>query len=267
MFDPNGTVAERRREIDRFHRHNCAPTVVIDMDVWIEPAFALVKEINNTAPEGSPKVTLRDAVIKASALALRKNTIYHSAYNGRYMLLPSEGIDIGTPVPDGQSAVVAVVKNADTLSLGEIAAAVGKAVEDLSAGRGRPAERPWHAGRLLLGAAMFAGGGLRRVVRSRLPSLEKRWLESEHKKLGGFMVTDVSEAGVTACHGQLTQPLVSSLTMLAIKDEVSTEKGAIRVRRMLPLALEFDHKLLDAGGSSRFLSEIRGLLESPGALR
>jgi len=267
MFDPNGTVAERRLEIDRYHRLNCAPTVVIDMDVGIEPALLLLEQINQAIPQGQARISLRDLVIKATALALQKNPIYHSAYDGKFMLVPSEGIDIGTPIPEGQSSIIAVVKNADKLTLAGIASEVQKAHDEASSEHERLAARPWHAGKTFLGVAAFSAGGLGRMLRSRLPVLERRWLRAEHQKLGGFMVTDVSSDGVTACHGQLTQPLLSSLTMLAIKNEVSTENGIVRIKKMLPLALGFDHRLLDAGGSSRFLTEIRNLLESPEALK
>ena len=263
MSDPNGVIAARRPTIDRYHRLNCAPTVVIDMDVHVEPALAWIDRLNAGLKADASRVGLLHAVIKATALALRTHTLFNCAYNGRFRLIQNGGIDIGAPVVEGDTSITVVINGADMLAVPEISRQFSKNLIEAREEHARQARRPWYAETALAGAVMAAADNARQGLRALVPAWESRWLMEQHKRLGAFMITDVSGEGVTACHGQLTAPHLAGLAMLAIRDDVVVENGTPRTRRMLPLALEFDHKLADAGASSRFLVQIKAALEAP----
>ncbi|MFA6034948.1 MAG: 2-oxo acid dehydrogenase subunit E2 [Myxococcota bacterium] len=263
MSDLNGVIAARRPTIDRYHRLNCAPTVVIDMDVHIEPALAWIDRLNAGLPAGAQRVGLLHAMIKATAIALRTHTLFNCSYNGRFRLVQNDGIDIGAPVVEGDTSITVVINGADTMSVTEIAAQFSRHLIEAREEQAHLARRPWYAETALAGAVMAVAQNARQGLRALVPSWESRWLREQHRTLGAFLITDVSGEGVTACHGQLTAPHLAGLAMLAIRSDVVVESGVPRTRRVLPLALEFDHKLADAGASSRFLVQIKAALEAP----
>ena len=90
MDTPRDIIAARRYVIDRFHRKNCAPTVVIDMDVEIGRALTWIEGLN-AARLGGAEVTLTHAVLKATAMGLREHIFYNYGYNGQYRIVPHDG--------------------------------------------------------------------------------------------------------------------------------------------------------------------------------
>lgn len=51
--------------------------------------------------------------------------------------------------------------------------------------------------------------------------------------------------------------------MIQQRKAVLAEDGRAVVRRVLPLSLAFDHRVLTGGGAARFLSAVRRDLEQP----
>jgi pyruvate/2-oxoglutarate dehydrogenase complex dihydrolipoamide acyltransferase (E2) component len=277
MKEFKSIVADRRAIIDSLHRLNCAPTVVIDMDAGIGRLLAWLDALNSASPTGAPEVTLLHAVMKATALSLKEHPLYNCAYNGRRRIVPSESIDICAPVTVDIAAVgkgvprpvtlFVVLPATDRLGIREIAEQFTGRLEFLKRERsGADPSLPWYSERPLLAAAASVVEGLLRTARPRFPAWEKRWMRERAEQSGTFMVTDVSGEGLTACHGQLYQPFIAGLTALAVRDDISFRDGIPAARKVLPMVLEFDHKLADAGPSSRLLSTIRRHLEEPEGL-
>jgi pyruvate/2-oxoglutarate dehydrogenase complex dihydrolipoamide acyltransferase (E2) component len=100
-------------------------------------------------------------------------------------------------------------------------------------------------------------------IQKLFPAWERAHFKLLRKYMGSFMVTNVGTLGVTACHGQLVKPSISALIVLAMRDDVRVVDGKPEVTKVLPLALEFDHKLADAGNASQFLKDIKRNLEQP----
>jgi pyruvate/2-oxoglutarate dehydrogenase complex dihydrolipoamide acyltransferase (E2) component len=270
-------IADRKAVIDSLHRVNCSPTVVIDMDAGIGGLLSWLDRLNGGRRQGEPEVALIHAVMKAAALSLREHPLFNCAYNGRYSLLPSERIDICTPVtldlaPAGGGSprtvtLFVVLPATDTLGIRSIAREHADRLESVKIEVSESVPGlPWHSGKTLFAAAASAMDGLISRVRPHIPSWENSWMKSRTEKFGTFMLTDVSGEGITACHGQLAKPYIAGLTTLAVRDDVHILDGRPEVKKVLPLVLEFDHKLTDAGASSRFLTTIRRHLEDPETL-
>ncbi|MCX7959470.1 MAG: 2-oxo acid dehydrogenase subunit E2, partial [Deltaproteobacteria bacterium] len=103
-----------------------------------------------------------------------------------------------------------------------------------------------------------------RRARPFFPVWEKRWFEIQHRFIGTFMVTNMGTLGVIDCHGQLVKPSIAALLVLSSKDVAEiTPEGKPVSRKYLGLALEFDHRVTDAGESGRFLATIKRNLEEP----
>jgi pyruvate dehydrogenase E2 component (dihydrolipoamide acetyltransferase) len=97
-----------------------APHFYLTMDVDMDNAIAARKAINES---GEMKVSFNDFVVKASAMALRKNPKVNSSWLGdriRY----NEHINIGVAVAVDEGLLVPVVRHTDLKSLSEIGAEV-----------------------------------------------------------------------------------------------------------------------------------------------
>ena len=44
------------------------------------------------------------------------------------------------------------------------------------------------------------------------------------------------------------------------------KNGAIAIRKILPLSLTFDHRVIDGADGARFLTKVKGYLEDPGRI-
>ena len=97
-----------------------APHFYLTMEVDMDNAIAARKAINES---GDIKVSFNDFVVKASAMALRKNPKVNSSWLGdkiRY----NEHINIGVAVAVDEGLLVPVVRHTDLKSLSEIGAEV-----------------------------------------------------------------------------------------------------------------------------------------------
>jgi pyruvate dehydrogenase E2 component (dihydrolipoamide acetyltransferase) len=64
----------------------------------------------------------------------------------------------------------------------------------------------------------------------------------------------------------INPPEVAILGVGRMKDEVVAQDGQPVVRPILPLALSFDHRLIDGAASGRFMRTLIDLLENPAQL-
>lgn len=265
MRDLKDYLAIRKPVIRRFHRRNCAPTVTIDMDVDIGPALAWKKTLESAPQARDAKPTLNAIILKATANALREHIFFNYDYDGRYGIIPNERICLRSPMDMGDFPLHIVVEDTDKKSVFQIAREYQENAEKARAliEKNLPKYLRFHRLPLL---PRISGGvtDLYRAVQPWLPPLERLAFRMSHKVIGTFMVTNLGSLGVTACHGQLVKPSIAALLVLAIREDVVyAPDGTPAVRKVLPLALEFDHKVADAGFSSRFLADIKKNLENP----
>ncbi|MBI5529058.1 MAG: 2-oxo acid dehydrogenase subunit E2 [Deltaproteobacteria bacterium] len=263
MNPPEKVIEARRAIIDRFHRANYVPTVVIDMDAAIDRALSWIDAQNSGRPAG-PGVSLTHVVVKAAAMALREHIFYNYRYNGRYRIIPDERIDICVPVEAGDAPALVVVPDADRLDI----AAIARVFDEKSAeARAAVSAGPSAIERLervpIVAGVVAAAQEIARAARAFVPAADERWLAKQRERAGSFTINDIHAHHVTAMHGQLASPSIAALGVLGIRDDVVVTDGRPVTRKVLPLALDFDHKLADAGTAARFLAAIRRNLEEP----
>ncbi len=104
---------------------NAAPHFYLSMSITMDNAMEARKAINNVAPV---KVSFNDMVIKACAMALRKNPVVNSSWMGDF-IRQNHHINIGTAVAVEEGLIVPVVKFADRKSLSEISAEASSLIE------------------------------------------------------------------------------------------------------------------------------------------
>jgi pyruvate dehydrogenase E2 component (dihydrolipoamide acetyltransferase) len=128
------TVARRMAESKA-----TAPDFVLNIDVEMDQAVELRKQIKAAAPEGQPVPSFNDFVVKASALALRDFPRANGAYrDGKFELYSR--INVGVAVAGQDALVVPTVFDADSKSLGQIAGESRALAERVRAGAITPPE-------------------------------------------------------------------------------------------------------------------------------
>jgi 2-oxoisovalerate dehydrogenase E2 component (dihydrolipoyl transacylase) len=172
----------------------------------------------------SPLLVLARAVILAARRTPEINSWWDdAAQEVVYKSYVNLGIAAATP----RGLVVPNVKDADQLSLLELAEQLNALVETARSGRTQPAE--------------MAGGT--------------------------FTITNVGVFGVDSGTPIINPGESAILAFGAIKKQpwvVSTDAGdEIAVRQVTTLALSFDHRHVDGEKGSRFLADVAGILEDP----
>ena len=128
------TVARRMAESKA-----TAPDFVLTVEVDMEEAVALRKQLKAAAGDSAPAPSFNDFVIKASALALRDFPRANGAYrDGKFELYSR--VNVGVAVAGQDALVVPTVFDADSKSLGHIARESRALAERVRAGAITPPE-------------------------------------------------------------------------------------------------------------------------------
>jgi pyruvate/2-oxoglutarate dehydrogenase complex dihydrolipoamide acyltransferase (E2) component len=267
MNTPERTVLLRKILIHRFHPANRVPTVTINMDARADAAIRLKDALGAGPGGGGPKVTLNHIIIKAAAMALGNHPIFNSDFDGRRRVYKNATIDIRTPVDLGDFPVHVVIPETDRKDLFEIASVFSERLRDTRSkveGLRRRFSDPGETGRLKI-AAFDAFAAFARRMRPLFPPWERYWFSIQHRLMGTFMVTNMGTLGVTDCHGQLVKPSTGALLVMALKNGTAGAGGAAG-GKLLPLALEYDPRIVSASEAGAFLSEIVSRFEDAGAI-
>ncbi len=174
--------------------------------------------------QGRPKVTVTAMVVRALPALLRKYPMFNASLDWEHdELILKRYYNIGVAADSPKGLVVPVVQGADGLSLTEVAAAI------LDLGSRAREDR--------LDAGDFQGG---------------TFTVSNIGALGGFSPNPI-----------INYPEVALLGMGQAKDRPVVRDGEILVRRMMPLALTFDHRVADGADAARMLGELVSRLQDP----
>jgi pyruvate/2-oxoglutarate dehydrogenase complex dihydrolipoamide acyltransferase (E2) component len=265
MRSPEDIISMRRVVIDRFHRLNRVPTVTINMEAAIGAALAFKDACALDPRAGRYKVTLNHVILKAAAMALREHLVFNHDYNGEYRIFENDRIDIRTPVDLGEFPMHIVIPDTDRKTVFEIAESFNERLEDVRAKIPTLMEKYITFQRerraLAFGLNLFTEASRR--LRPLVPSWERRWFNLQHKMIGTFMVTNMGTLGVIDCHGQLVKPSIGALLVLAVREAVEVKDGAPAVTKHLPLALEFDNRIVETHEAGAFLAAIKRNIEEP----
>jgi pyruvate dehydrogenase E2 component (dihydrolipoamide acetyltransferase) len=210
-----GTAPNRLQQIvgQRMTAAAAIPAFQVATDAAMDAAVALRAELKSAAGDrAAPSVN--DLIVKACALALRDHPLVNGSYaDGTFEL--HDDINVGVAVATDEGLLVATVRNADALSLGQIAAESRRLAEAARSGKATPAD--------LSGAT--------------------------------FTVSNLGMFGMTQITAVLNPPQAAILGV-----------GAVRDTGLLTLNLTCDHRILNGADGSRFLADVRALLERPFSL-
>jgi pyruvate dehydrogenase E2 component (dihydrolipoamide acetyltransferase) len=173
------------------------------------------------------KLTTMPLVMKAVALALRRHPMLNASLDEQNeQIVYKEYVNLGIAVDTPRGLVVPVVRNADQLTIAELAQALAEAAEKARTAR-------------------FAIEDLRG---------------------GTFTISNLGAIGGTYSTPIINLPEVAILLLGRSRWLPVVRDGQIEPRYMLPLSLSYDHRVVDGATAARFLNEVIGYLQSPGKL-
>ncbi|MCW3014885.1 MAG: catalytic domain of component of various dehydrogenase complexe [Solirubrobacterales bacterium] len=170
-----------------------------------------------------PAPSVNDLIVRACALALRDHPLVNGSYQQTGFLL-NDHINIGIAVATDEGLVVATIPDTDTKSLGQIAREARTLAGRVRDGKATPAE--------LTG--------------------------------GTFTVSNLGMFGMTQITAVINPPQAAILGVGATRPVLARgADGDVVDRQLLSLNLSCDHRILNGADGSRFLSEVKNLLETP----
>ncbi|HEU4700984.1 MAG TPA: dihydrolipoamide acetyltransferase family protein [Conexibacter sp.] len=199
------------------------PEFQVQTEVAMDAALALRAQLKAQAAEGAVVPSVNDLIVKASALALRAHPLANGSYkDGRFELHPR--VNVGIAVAAQDALVVPTIADADTRSLGAIAAEARRLAGRVRDGSITPPE--------------LSGGT--------------------------FTVSNLGMFGMTAISPVINMPQAAILGVGATREVVArADDGTIADRRLMTLTLTCDHRILYGADAAQFLATIRDLLEQP----
>ncbi|MFM8984176.1 MAG: dihydrolipoamide acetyltransferase family protein [Spartobacteria bacterium] len=203
------------------------PHFYLTMEVDAGPLAKLRKEINAAAEaSGSPKITVNDFVLLATARAAAKHPKVNAAFAGDSVVEYADvNLSVAIAVEDG--LITPVVRKADKLSLREISVAV----KDLAVrARGKKIKPEEYAGGTITVSNLGAYG-----------------VDSF------YAIVNPPQAAILAVGAIVKKPVVGPNDQIVAGQRMS-------------IALSGDHRVVDGALGAEFLASIRTALESPATL-
>jgi len=191
-------------------------TTEVDMSRTVEFREKLVQE------ERSVRISYTDIIIKATVKALEKNLVLNSRLEGEEIKI-FEKIHMGVAVALDGGLIVPVIRNADEMSLTEIALNMKRLTEKARSGK--------------LSLSEVTGGT--------------------------FTITNLGSYGVDIFTPIINPPQSAILAVGRMTEKPVVVDGEIVARHMMPISLSFDHRVLDGVEAAKFLQEVKEFLEDP----
>jgi len=190
------------------------PQFGLDADVDITELTAL--------REGEQAFSLGDAVVRATALALRAHPELNATFDDDAVVRLGH-VHLGLGIIGPQGLMVVVFRDADTLSLEELAAERRRLDEAAREGTLRGEE--------VLGAT--------------------------------FVISNLGPAGVRRFQALLVPPAAAILAVGAVQERLRFVEAGVERFSSLTVCLTCDHRVVDGLDGARFLQTLTEMLEQP----
>ena len=206
-----------------------APHVTEWVTVDVTATMDLVAKLKKDKEFRDVKVTPLLILAKAMILAARRNPEINAAWDeAAQEIVLKNYVNLGIAAATPRGLVVPNVKDADRLTLRELAEAVGALTATAREGRTQPADM---------------SGGTITITNVGVFGVD-----------AGTPILNPGEAAIMAFGAINRRPWVAT-------DENGTEE--IVVRSVTTLALSFDHRLVDGELGSRYLADVAAILNDP----
>ncbi len=196
--------------------------ITLTTEVDMTEVKQLREKMSQQGKGQSTVVTYNDLLIRAVAMALKDHRTFNALMIQDEVKIIEE-INVGLAVATDNGLVVPVVKNADKLTLLEIAQRTSELVERARLGR----------------------------------------LSVSDVSDGTFTITNLGMYQVDVNTAIINPPQVAILALGRIVEKAAVVKGQVIPRHMMTMCLTFDHRITDGVPAAKFLQDLKDSLEEP----
>ncbi len=195
-----------------------APHFYVSMDIDMTAVNSLRAERKKRVKDGVPSVN--DFILKACARALKDFPTVNSTFVEQGIKLHAD-INLGMAVALEEGLVVPVIRNADRLSLTELAA----------------------------------------QSRALVDKAQKKKLFPVDYEGGTFTVSNLGMLGVDSFVAIINPPQCAILAVGRIASRVVADDGMFAIKSLMTATLSADHRIVDGAVGARFLRQVKEVLE------
>jgi len=201
-----------------------APHVTEWVTVDVTKTMKYVERLKAHRDFRDVKVSPLLVVAKALCLAVRRTPEVNATWDeAAQEVVYKSYVNLGIAAATPRGLVVPNVKDADSMGLAELGAAINELARTAREGKTQPAE--------------MSGGTI--------------------------TITNVGVFGVDSGTPIINPGESAILCFGAVRKQPWVHKGKVKVRDITTLALSFDHRLIDGEKGSRFLADVASVLEDP----
>ncbi|WP_164861825.1 dihydrolipoamide acetyltransferase family protein, partial [Microbacterium sp. CPCC 204701] len=202
-----------------------APHVTTFLTVDVTESMALLASLRADRALAEHRIGILAVAAKAVCLALGRHPELNSRWDERAgEIVEHHYVNLGIAAATGRGLVVPNIRDAQDLTLVELADAIRSLAETARAGKTAPTD--------MMG--------------------------------GTFSITNVGVFGVDAGTPIINPGEAGILALGAVRRQPWEQRGEIALRDVMTLALSFDHRLVDGEQGSRFMVEVADVLREPG---
>lgn len=204
-------------------KHNAAHMTVFE-EVEISELDRIRKKYKDYFKDENIRITYLAFIVKAVALALKKHKSLNAEMDmDKGVMIYKKYYNIGIAADTEKGLVVPVIKNADKLSVKEIALEIQVLADKARDGK----------------------------------------LSMDDMKDGTFTITSYGSIGGLFAVPVINYPQAGILGIGRISKQPIVKDDKLDIGLMLPLSLSVDHRIADGGETSRFLNRVMSYLNEP----
>jgi len=197
-----------------------APHFYLSMDIDMTAVSKLRSEAKARADEIVPSIN--DFILQACAGALKATPTLNSSFTEQGIVQHAD-INIGVAVALDEGLVVPVIRNADRLTLAELA----------------------------------------EQSRELADKAQNKKLFPRDYEDGTFTVSNLGMLGVDSFTAIINPPQCAILAVGRVVPRIVADDGMFAIKSMMTATLSADHRVVDGAIAARFLGEVKQLLEHP----
>ncbi|TLM74136.1 dihydrolipoamide acetyltransferase family protein [Pseudarthrobacter sp. NamB4] len=202
-----------------------APHATEFLTVDVTPAMELLAKLRDSREFAGIKLTPLTLAAKALLIALKRSPALNSRWDGENQeIVTFNYVNLGIAAATPRGLTVPNIKDADGMSLVQLAEALSALAETARTGKTAPAD--------------LSGGTI--------------------------SITNIGVFGIDAGTPILNPGEAGILALGAVRKMPWEYQGRIALRQVMTLSLSFDHRLVDGEQGSRFLADVGAVLADPG---
>ncbi|GAA4481956.1 dihydrolipoamide acetyltransferase family protein [Microbacterium panaciterrae] len=202
-----------------------APHVTTFHTLDVTATTELIASLRASAAPDAPRIGVLTVVAKAVCLALAHYPGLNARWDGEAgEIVQQHFVDLGIAAATERGLIVPIIRDAERMTLGGLAAAVAELTRTARSGKTAPAD--------LTG--------------------------------GTFSLTNIGVFGIDAGTPILPPGQTGILALGAVRRLPWEYKGEIALRDVMTLSLSFDHRIVDGAEGAQFLKAVADVLQEPG---